>query len=408
MRHQHAASDRLVFENVTKSFRDRTAPRTLRDAIPSAFRMLTGGQEPERSRFFALRDVSLRVAEGEALGLVGRNGAGKSTSLKLAAGVFRPDSGRIETRGPIASMIELSAGFHPDLTGRENVYLNAALLGLRRREITQLMGPIVEFSGIGNFIEAPLRVYSSGMIVRLGFAVASHVPAKLLLVDEVLAVGDIEFRSRCVERMAERRREGVSVLFVSHNLPVVERFCDRVVLVDGGRKAMEGEASAVLDEFRRRMLSEDDGAAGRRATLLRQGDGRVTIESVEARGPDRTDALEHGRPGRIVLHVSAEVEVPPPTFGIEIASPEGTALVRTEAPGRAADARPFVGRGQVVLELPRVSLMPGVYALSVYARDREGIADHDRHSRSHRVVVVGERAAGESALISLDGTWSRP
>ena len=393
---------------MTKSFRDRTAPRTLRDAIPSTLRLLTGGREPERSRFFALRDVSFRVPPGEALGIVGRNGAGKSTSLKLAAGVFRPDGGRIEVNGRTASMIELSAGFHPDLTGRENVYLNAALLGLRRREIDQLMGPIIDFSGIEEFIDAPLRVYSSGMTVRLGFAVASHVPAELLLVDEVLAVGDIEFRTRCVERMAERRREGVSVLFVSHNLAVVERFCDRVLMIDGGRKAMEGEPAAVLDEFRRRLLSEDAGGQGRRATVLRQGDGRVTIEAVRGVGPDGSDVLVHGEPGRIVLTLEAHERVSSPTYGIQFVAPDATVISACESPGRLHEAQELHGPAEVVLELPAVTLQPGVYFLTVYVRDAEGIADHDRHVRSHQVQVAGERRVGESGFVSLSAEWRRP
>jgi ABC-type polysaccharide/polyol phosphate transport system ATPase subunit len=211
-------------------------------------RLIGQRREPTR-RFVALDRVSFTVAPGEALGIIGPNGAGKSTTLRLAAGIYPQDSGDIVVRGRVSALIELSAGFHPDLSGRENIYLGGALLGLRKRQLREVFDEIAEFADIGEFLESPVRTYSTGMAVRLGFAVAAYVPADVLLVDEVLAVGDQEFRTKCMNRMAERRREGASILFVSHNLGAVESFCDRALLLTEGQIRAEGDPAETIEAY---------------------------------------------------------------------------------------------------------------------------------------------------------------
>jgi ABC-type polysaccharide/polyol phosphate transport system ATPase subunit len=241
---------RIEFREVRKSFRMRNRSDALRDAVHRGIARLFGRRSEPPKRHVALDGVSFRVAAGEALGVVGPNGAGKSTTLKLAAGVLRPDSGEVGVAGRVAALIELSAGFHPDLSGRENIFLGGALLGLRRQEIRAVLPRIAEFADLGEYFESPVRTYSSGMAVRLGFAVAAFVPAEVLLVDEVLAVGDINFRAKCMDRMVERRREGVSTLFVSHHLDAVESFCDRAVFIDHGRVHAEGPPPQVIAAYR--------------------------------------------------------------------------------------------------------------------------------------------------------------
>jgi ABC-type polysaccharide/polyol phosphate transport system ATPase subunit len=241
---------RIEFRDVRKTFRMRNRSDALRDAVHRGVARLFGRRGEPVKRHVALDGVSFRVAPGEALGVVGPNGAGKSTALKLAAGVLRPDQGDVRIEGRVAALIELSAGFHPDLSGRENIFLGGALLGLRRKEILAVLPRIAQFAELGEYFDSPVRTYSSGMAVRLGFAVAAHVPAEVLLVDEVLAVGDITFRARCMERMVERRREGVSILFVSHHLEAVESFCDRAVFVDHGRIHAEGPPPEVVAAYR--------------------------------------------------------------------------------------------------------------------------------------------------------------
>lgn len=407
------ATPRLVFDHVTKSFRDRTTPRTLRDQLGSTLNLLSGRREAPRTRFVALDDVSIEVQAGEALGFIGHNGAGKTTSLKLAAGIYRPDAGHVHAEGPIASMIELSAGFHPDLSGRENIFLNAALLGLRRKEIQKLLGQIIDFSGVADFIDAPLRVYSTGMEVRLGFAVAAHVPANLLLVDEVLAVGDLDFRARCLDRMAERRREGVSVLFVSHQLSIVESFCDRAVVIERGKKIMDGQPAQLIDSYRRRILSAPGGPLNSPVRQVRRGTGDVTITRVEFFGPkgagDEGEATDvaFGAPFSVRLHLEAAPQTPAPTLGIQFHAQDGTVLAETQSRGDDPVRTPLGGPCTVEIEFPDMTLLPGAYAVSVYARDREGLSEWDVQEKAHTVAVFGDRPDDQRGLANLRAHWQR-
>lgn len=201
-------------------------------------------------RFWALRDASLQVRRGEALGIVGRNGAGKSTLLKVVAQVLRPTEGRVVVRGVLAPLIELGAGFHPELTGRENIYLNGAMLGFSRSQMQEKFDSIVEFSELSAFIDAPLRTYSSGMIMRLGFAVATDVDPDILIIDEILAVGDEAFQQKCLARMEGFRNSGTTILFVSHGLDDVRFLCNRVIWIDQGRIQCSGSPDEVIDAYR--------------------------------------------------------------------------------------------------------------------------------------------------------------
>ena len=205
--------------------------------------------------FWALKDVSLSVTEGESLALIGHNGSGKSTLLKVIAGILRPSAGIVRERGRIAGLLELGAGFHPELTGRENVFLSGTLLGMRRREIAAKLDAIVEFAGIDSFLDTPVKWYSSGMYVRLGFAVAAHLDAEILLVDEVLAVGDEAFQARCLARVEELRRRGATIILISHDLAAVEQVCERVLLIERGRVALEGEPREVVRGYRERLIA---------------------------------------------------------------------------------------------------------------------------------------------------------
>ena len=199
------------------------------------------------------QDVSFTVGKGEAVALIGRNGAGKSTSLGLVAGVIKPTKGSVTTRGRVASMLELGGGFHPELTGRENIYLNATLLGLRRKEVQQRMDRIIEFSELGEFIDEPIRVYSSGMLAKLGFSVISQVEPDILIIDEVLAVGDISFQAKCIKTIKEFKNRGVTILFVSHNMSDVEKICDRVVWIENHRLREIGSAERIIELYKQAM-----------------------------------------------------------------------------------------------------------------------------------------------------------
>lgn len=228
---------------------------TLNAVLQSKLARLRGREDPNRvldgheGEFFALRDVNLTIRRGETVGIIGGNGAGKSTLLKILSRVTAPTAGAVDIYGRVASMLEVGTGFHGEMTGRENVYLNGGILGMRREEITQKLPEIVEFSGIGQFLDTPVKRYSSGMYVKLAFAVAAHLDSEILIMDEVLAVGDAAFRRKCLDRMALAARSGRTVLYVSHNMASVRRLCSRCVLLDGGRVVYDGDVDAAIEGY---------------------------------------------------------------------------------------------------------------------------------------------------------------
>jgi homopolymeric O-antigen transport system ATP-binding protein len=232
----------IEVKNVSKAFRRNTGRQLIRQYIRALLR-------PKSNRFYALRNVSLEVSEGESVAIIGANGAGKSTLLSLVAGLARPDTGTLKVNGRIAALLELGSGFHPDLTGTENVMLNAALLGFDQKHVRSRMRDIVEFSEIGDFINEPLRTYSSGMVVRLAFSIAVHVDPAILIVDEVLGVGDSHFYMKCLARIAELRRQGRTMLSVSHNPHMVLEFCDRAIWLSHGEVAQDGPSPAVMNAY---------------------------------------------------------------------------------------------------------------------------------------------------------------
>jgi ABC-2 type transport system ATP-binding protein/lipopolysaccharide transport system ATP-binding protein len=234
----------IAVRSVSKKFRlERNRPSSLKEA------MLRTGKKKDVDDFWVLRDIDLDIEPGAFFGLIGHNGSGKSTLLRLMANIHRPTTGEITATGRLSALLELGSGFHPDLTGRENVYLNGAMLGLTRKQMTSSMDRIIEFSGIGEFIDEPVKIYSSGMYVRLGFAVAVNVDPEILLVDEVIAVGDEEFQRRCMNHMNQLREKGTTIVLVSHNATLMSELCDRVGWLDHGRLLALGEASEVVHKY---------------------------------------------------------------------------------------------------------------------------------------------------------------
>lgn len=234
--------------------------------------------EKARNDFWALKDVSFQIATGETVGIIGRNGAGKSTMLKVLAGITTPTSGRGETRGRVGSLLEVGTGFHPELTGRENIQLSAAIMGMRRAETAARFDQIVEFSGLATFLDTPVKRYSSGMYMRLAFSVAAHLEPEILLVDEVLAVGDADFQKKCLGKMGDLSASGRTVLFVSHSMPSVLRLCPRVLLLDGGHLTADGSGPRVIEEYIGRGAGATERVWNDQATA--PGDDRVRLHAV--------------------------------------------------------------------------------------------------------------------------------
>ena len=238
-------STRIHFENVVQRYRViRERPDSLREAFTKVFRHNSGVRD-----FLALTGISFAVQDGEILGLIGRNGSGKSTALKLIAGVFEPTSGKVEIVGKVAPMIELGAGFHPDLTGRENIVINGLILGFSREEIMAKEQAIIDFAGLGEFIDSPVKQYSSGMFMRLAFSIATEIDPEILLIDEILSVGDAEFQEKCEARIRDFRRRGKTIVFVSHSSASVRAICDRVILLDHGKILADGSPNQVIERY---------------------------------------------------------------------------------------------------------------------------------------------------------------
>jgi lipopolysaccharide transport system ATP-binding protein len=258
-----------------------SADTQIREAIMRTITKLTRREAEPEQTIWAVRDVSFEVQNGEVLGIIGRNGAGKSTLLKLLSRITYPTSGSLKARGRISSLLEVGTGFHEELTGRENIFLNGSILGMKKKEIERRLDEIVEFSGIDRFIDTPIKRYSSGMRLRLGFAVAAHLSPDILLVDEVLAVGDADFQKKCLNAMEGLRTSGRTVLFVSHNMAAVENLCSRCIWMDGGRIRADGEARAIVGDYMKTFAQASTGSVDLENIESRSGNGEGKFTHIE-------------------------------------------------------------------------------------------------------------------------------
>lgn len=366
----------IEVRNVAKCF--RLAPRggrTLKSLVVD--RVQNWRQWRRRREFWALRDVDFEVARGETLGIIGSNGAGKSTLLALLAGTMTPTAGSVVCRGTVSSLLELGAGFHPDLTGRENVYLWGAILGLPREWMRRRFDAIVAFAELAEFIDQPVKHYSSGMYVRLGFAVAVEVNPDILIVDEVLAVGDAVFQRKCLERMTQFRRDGKTLLVVSHDLQTIRSVSDRILLLDGGRITGLGRPESVLHTYERHWRKQFCAEQARE-----WGSGEASIEDVaflDATGQP-VDSLPAGRELRVRLTLRAAVAIPRPVIGFSIADIDGRVLhgSNTQMAGRILDQL-AAGRTTIDLVLRRINLGAARYLFSF------SVHSEDHRKQYHRV-----------------------
>jgi ABC-type polysaccharide/polyol phosphate transport system ATPase subunit len=390
---------RILVDRVSRTFRVYPkAQRTLKDLFVARGRL--GAREVQ-----ALRDVSLVVEPGEAVGLVGRNGSGKSTLLRLISGIITPTEGRIETGGRIASLLELGAGFHPDFTGRENVYLNGSIHGLSRARVREVMDEIVAFAELERFIDLPVRTYSSGMFMRLGFAVASHIQSDVLLLDEVFAVGDEQFQRKCFGKIAEFKNRGGTILFVSHDAQAVERLCDRAVLLAQGEVAFDGPTQQAIAEYRR-LLGPDASPDELQAGLREWGSGEARIVEA-ALVDDDGEAREQfaaGEAATVRLVVDAEESVMPPRVRLELRDDGGLVLgsVAADTAGLGWNGRR--GPRELRFRLDRLPLADGRFHVRVALLDaRSGAPLHSLDDALRLFVFPGGE---ETGVVLLDGEWS--
>jgi len=351
----------------------------------------------------ALEDVSLAVEPGEAVGLVGRNGSGKSTLLRLVAGIIKPTTGRVDVGGRIGSLLELGAGFHPDFSGRENVFLNGAIYGLKRTQIRERFDEIVSFAELEHAIDRPVRTYSSGMYMRLGFSIAAHLDADILLLDEVFAVGDEAFQRKCFGKVFEFKQRGGTIVFVSHDATQVERLCERAVLLRDGRLEFDGPTHEAIVRYRKVLAAEADPAE-RAAGLREWGTGEATITAarlVGREGQERQQFLA-GEPFSLRLRIEAENGIAPPQLQLELRDESGllvaSDVLDTGSVGWAAGAR------ELRYDVDRLPLSDGRFHLRLGLADGDGELLHWLDDALVFLVYpAGEERGG---VVRLEGSWT--
>ncbi|MDY0296835.1 MAG: ABC transporter ATP-binding protein [Acidobacteriota bacterium] len=373
----------------------------------------------EHERFEALKGVDFEVASGKTLSIIGENGSGKSTLLKILSGISKPSLGEMITRGRISALIELGAGFHPEISGRENIFINGIILGLTKRKIQEKFDEIVAFAELEDFIDNPVKTYSSGMYMRLGFSIATHVDPEILLIDEVLAVGDASFVPKCLDKINEFRRKGKTIVFVSHDLDTVERISDEVIWLKDGRIRMQGYPKRVVDAYLEYIGKKDEKKAEERhqaeveaveetaaaGVEKRWGSGEVEISNVrmlDASGREKY-IYEAGEGSEVVFEVTSRETQTDFAFGIGIFDAGGTCCYGTNTVIERFKARSLNGRGEVRVRIPRIELVNGTYFLDVAAHKRDGYPFDYHHLQYSFRVTSPHRDVG---VVRLPHQWS--
>jgi ABC-2 type transport system ATP-binding protein len=365
------------------------------------------GRRARYTEFDAVKGVTFEVPKGTTFGIIGENGSGKSTLLKCVARILRPDRGSITTHGKISALLELGAGFHPELSGRENVFLNGAILGLSKKQLTERFDEIVDFAGLEQFIDTPVKNYSSGMYVRLGFSVAINVDPDILLVDEVLAVGDESFQRKCSEKFAELKEHGKTIVVVSHGLAVMRTLCDSLALLDHGNLVKVGPAGEVVDHYLGD-VHEDRVADGDHGSRWGSGEALInTIELLDRDGHPVT-TVRTGDPVTFRFHYDLSTPIDQPVFGMEIHTIDGVQVTgpNTKEAGLVPDR--LEGSGHVDLHVDRLLLVRGIYDVSASLLDHACLHAYDVRHRAFRFDVERGEPAEQFGSVSLGGSWSVP
>jgi lipopolysaccharide transport system ATP-binding protein len=394
----------------------------LREAIVNWLKRPRGNWRDPGETIWALRDVSFEVERGEVLGIVGRNGAGKSTLLKILTRITYPTVGAVNMTGRVGSLLEVGTGFHEELTGRENVYLNGSILGMKKREIDSKLEQIVEFSGVAKFLDTPIKFYSSGMRLRLGFAVAAHLETEILLVDEVLAVGDAEFQRRCLKKMENLHDSGRTVVFVSHNTGAVQSLCPRTLWIDQGRIRRDGNTDEVVPAYLDHFSVARRAGADLSQIEEREGTGEVRFTGIEFLGP-RGEVRSVTRSGdrlTIRMHYYVSNHVSNAQFGINLRTEWGVLVVALSTVSAGVEI-PFLlpGKGFCDVTCDSLNLMPGRYAVSLWTTNPrhfnstkycwdviENCTSLDVESPDHQ--GSGARLGRESGVVLLRSAWRLP
>jgi lipopolysaccharide transport system ATP-binding protein len=387
-------------------------PRSLQDLF---FNILHLKFTPAREDFWVLRNIDLEVKPGEMLGVIGPNGAGKSTLLKLLSRIFEPTSGQMEINGRVGALLELGAGFHPDLTGRENIYLNGSILGFGRAEMARMYDDIVAFSEMERFIDIPMRQYSSGMFMRLGFSVAIHLQPDILLVDEVLAVGDRAYQARCLDRIREMRQQGVTIVFVSHNLGQVQEMCNRAVWLENGHVEAEGTPEQVIHEYASQLTRSSTQALQKAqssdSTGTQPGASSankaqiVQVQLLDREGHEQR-SFRTGETFTVRIHFVAHQRIEHPLIGLALYESSGFHINGPNTALAGLDIESIEGPGYIDYVVESLPLLEGTYLVSTALYDQAGIYPYDYHHQAYIFHVhPSEDVTEEHGSILIPSHW---
>lgn len=370
---------------------------------------LLKGRRARYEEFWALKDVSFEVPKGLTFGIIGSNGSGKSTLLKCLAGILTPDKGTVRVNGRLSALLELGAGFHPDLSGRENIFLNGAILGMSRSEVLNKFDEIVSFSGLEEFIDTPVKNYSSGMTVRLGFAIAINVDPEILIIDEVLAVGDLSFQQRCLERINDMRADGRTIVIVSHGLSEIAQMCDTAAWISNGELVNVGPATSVVDAY----TNQVRGAVKRQNSPsgTRWGSGEVRFEDIQLLDSDAVPESRYKTYGPLYLRCSltAETQIPGLSVQVRINQLNGNELWRSSTHRMGWEIPTFDGRLVIQLNIPDLNLLEGTYDITAAITDPTETHVFDQWERGLRFDVRQEFHVeqGQFGLLNRGAHWCR-
>ncbi len=407
----------IEFNNVWKKFQKGEKIYSLMDAIPALTSAMLKTKpknvELHPNEFWALQGVNFKVERGEVLGIIGPNGAGKSTILKLLYGLMNTSKGDYQVNGRLSALIEVTAGFHPDFTGRENVYFNGMILGMTKKEIDAKFDEILDFSGIGDFIDTPVKKYSSGMSARLGFSVAAHVNPEVLLVDEVLAVGDIAFREKCKKKIRKLFNSGVTIVLITHIVSMVENLCHRVIVLDQGKIIREGDPKEIVPFYQdlmsvkkqKQLKKVEDHSA--KQSAVRGEESLVEIDDVKLCGPEgeTKEAFDFEEPIRAMIHYDAKNKIDEPIFVIEVFRSDNVLCCYSLSKDSGLKLDAIEGKGSVQVTFLASSLAPGAYITRVSVWDKGMI---------HPIILVKKgifkiesktRTVHENSVLLLDSQW---
>lgn len=395
----------IRFKKVSKRFKiNADQSDSVLDTIISSFSRSKKGED---RYLWAVQESTFDILPGECVGLVGRNGSGKSTMLKLSAGIIRPTTGRVEIRGRLSALLELGAGFHPELTGRENISLNASILGLNNAEIAQKYDDIVTFSELDEFVNMPVKHYSSGMYMRLGFSVAVHVDPDVLLIDEILAIGDQSFQDKCIERLHQLRDEGTTVVFVSHNLETVRSLCSRIMWIDSGRSIADGPTDEILQRYVESFVGHDVEAEGTTVLPQRWGSGQIEFTNLRLLNGvgDVQERFVSGDSVTVEMHIQAKQPVKSPEFSLAFYRTDATNSEEPESRLTMTESKIASGPGIIRCHIERLSLPPADYYISadIHAVENDRVYDH--HEKAYFLKVLPDPERGGKGRLDLPARW---